>query len=142
MDRLFDDFGLRMPRLVGRGREPLRREAGLIPAEWSPRIDVKAQDGQLIVRADLPGLSNNYVKVEVADDQLTIQGERRQKEEREGYSYGECSYGNFYRAIPQPEGVDAAKATAEFRNGGLEVAMPTPRTKAPQARRLEVQEKK
>jgi HSP20 family protein len=144
MDRLFDDFGLRMPRLVGRGRELLRREAGLIPAEWSPRIDVKEQDGKLVVRADLPGLSKDDVKVEVTDDQLTVRGERKQekKEEREGYSYSECSYGSFYRAIPLPEGVDAAKATAEFHNGVLEVAMPAPRTKAPQARRLDVREKK
>jgi HSP20 family protein len=143
MDRLFDEFGLRMPRLVGRGRELLRREAGPIPAEWSPRIDVKERDGRLVVRADLPGLSKDDIKVEVTDDQLTIRGERQQekKEEREGYSYSECSYGSFYRAIPLPEGVEASKATAEFRDGVLEVAMPAPRPKAAPARRVEVQEK-
>ena len=144
MDRLFDDFGLRMPRLVGRGRGLLRREAGLIPAEWSPRIDVKVHDGRLLVRADLPGLSREDIQVDVADDHLTLRGERKQekKEEREGYSYSECSYGSFYRAIPLPEGVDAAKATAEFHNGVLEIAMPAPRGKDTQARRVEVRAKR
>ncbi|QEH38990.1 Spore protein SP21 [Aquisphaera giovannonii] len=143
MDRLFDDFGLRVPRLVGRGRELLRREAGLIPAEWSPRIDVQRKDGSLVVRVDLPGLSKEDIKVEVADEQLTIRGERKQEEkgEHEGYSYTECSYGSFYRVIPLPEGVDAAKASAEFHNGVLEVAMPAMPAKAPQARRLEVRDK-
>ena len=75
---------------------------------------------------------------------ITIRGERKQEktERREGYSYSECSYGSFYRAIPLPEGADASKATAEFRNGVLEVTMPSPRRPESQARRLEIQEKK
>lgn len=144
MDRVFEDFGLRLPGFVGRGRELLRREAGLIPAEWSPRVDVRERDGQFLVRADLPGLSKDDVQVEVTDDRITIRGERKQekKEEREGCSYSECSYGSFFRAIPLPEGVDASKATAEFRNGVLEVTMPSPQRPGTQARRLDIQEKK
>ena len=77
-----------------------------------------------------PGLSKDDIKVEITEDMLSIQGERKQekKEEREGYFYNECSYGSFYRAVPLPEGVDASKATAEFRNGVLEIAMPAPAT--------------
>jgi HSP20 family protein len=144
MDRLFDDFGLRMPRLFGRGRELLRRETGLIPADWSPRIDVKTRDGQLVVRADLPGLSRQDIQVDVTDDHLTIRGERKQetKEEHKHYNYSECSYGSFYRTIPLPEGADASKATAEFHNGVLEVAMPVPTGTEEQPRRVEVREKK
>ena len=143
-DRIMEDFGPRMPRLLGRGRELLRREAGLIPAEWSPRVDVLRREGQLVVRADIPGLARDDLKVEVTDELLTIQGERtREKEEKEaGYAYRECDYGSFYRAIPLPEGVDASKATAEFRDGVLEVAMPASPRPGPQARRLEVREKK
>ena len=103
------------------------------------------KDGNLLVRADLPGLTKEDIKVEVTDDTLTIQGERKQekkKEEREGYSYSECSYGSFYRAIPLPEGVDPSKATAEFRNGVLEVTVPAPSHPEPKARRLEVREGK
>jgi HSP20 family protein len=148
MDRLFEDFGLgtrmHIPRFVSRGHEMLRREAGLVPAEWSPRVNVLQREGQFVVRADLPGLSKDDVKVEVSDDLITIQGERKydKKEEREGYCYSECSYGSFYRAIPLPEGAEASKATAEFRNGVLEVAVPTaPRPEA-KTRRLEVRETK
>jgi len=144
MDRLFEDFGLRLPGFVGRGRELLRRETGVIPAEWSPRVDIHERAGQFVVHADLPGLSNKDLHVEVGDDRITIQGERKQeeKEEREGYSYSECSYGRFYRAIPLPEGVDTSKAAASFRNGVLEIAMPAPQPQEQATRRLDVQEKK
>ncbi len=148
MDRLFEDFGvgtgLHMPPFLTRGHELLRREAGLVEAEWSPQVDVKEQDGRLLVRADLPGLSKDDIKVELTDDTLTIQGERKEekKDEREGYSYSECSYGRFYRAIPLPEGADATKVTAEFHNGVLEVSIPLPSPPEPQARRVEVREKK
>jgi HSP20 family protein len=148
MDHLFKDFGLGfgwgLPRALTRGGELLRREVGLISAAWSPRVDILQKDGNLLVHADLPGLTKEDVKVEVTDDTLTIQGERKQekKEEREGCSYSECSYGSFYRAIPLPEGADASKATAEFRNGVLEVTVPVPSRPEPQARRLEVREGK
>jgi HSP20 family protein len=144
IERLFDDFGLRVPQFVGRSRELLRREIGLIPAERSPRIDVRERGGQLVVRADLPGLSKDDLQVDITDDSLTIRGERKQekKQEREGYSYSECSYGSFYRAIPLPEGVNPSKATTLFNYGVLEVAMPVPGRREPQARRLDVREKR
>ena len=84
------------------------------------------REGQVVVRADLPGMSKDDIKVEVSDGLLTIQGERKneKKEEREGYCYSECSFGTFYRAIPLPEGAEASKATADFRNGVLEVTVP------------------
>ena len=148
MDRMFEEFGLdagfHVPRLLSRGREMLRREAGFIPADWSPRIDVVERDGNLVVRADLPGLGKDDIKIEITDDLLTIQGERKHetKEEHEGYSYNECAYGSFYRAIPLPEGADTAKATSDFRKGVLEITVPTPSKPAPKARRLEIKEGK
>jgi HSP20 family protein len=148
MDRLFEDFGggfgLRMQSLLTRGHEPFRRESRLVPAEWSPRVDILERDGQFVVRADLPGLTKEDIKVELTENLLTLQGERRQekKEEREGYYYNERFQGSFYRAIPLPEGVDASKATAEFRNGVLEVVMPAPARPESKARRLEINEGK
>jgi len=143
MDHLFEDFGFRVPSMVGRGREMMRREPGLIQAEWSPRVDIVERDGQFLVRADLPGLARDDVKVELTDDTITLQGERKQEkqEDREGYSYRECSYGSFYRVIPLPEGADASKAKAQFSDGVLEVAMPAAQKPLPQSRRLEIQEK-
>ena len=146
MDRLFEDFGLRtgmhVPRFLSRGHELLRREAGLVPAEWSPQINVLRREGQFVVTADLPGLCKDDIKVEVTDDMLTIQGERKneKKGEREGYCYSECSYGSFYRAIPLPEGAEAGQATAEFHKGVLEVTMPAPNRAEPKAKRLEVRD--
>jgi HSP20 family protein len=146
MDHLFEEFGLEsgwhIPSFVTRSRELLRRESGLVPAEWSPKIDVLQREGQFVIRADLPGLSKEDVKVEATDDVVTIQGERKQekKEERKGYSYSECSYGSFYRSIPLPEGAEAAKAIAEFRKGVLEVIVPAATPPMQKAKRLEVRE--
>ena len=75
---------------------------------------------------------------------LTIEGERKDEKtgERQGYTYSECSYGSFYRSIPLPEGAEMSKATAEFRNGVLEVTMPVAPRPEPKQRRLEVREAK
>ncbi len=144
MDHLFEDFGIRLPSLARRGRNLLGRQAEIMAAEWYPKIDIQERNGQFLVRADLPGMTRDNIQVELTDDSLVIQGERKQeqKEEREGYAYSECSYGRFYRAIPLPEGVDPSKATAEFRNGVLEVSMPEPQRPEAKARRVEIQEKK
>ena len=142
MDRLYENFGMRLPSLFGRGRELFGHEPGLIPAEWSPRVDVRLREGKFLVRADLPGLTRDEIKVELTPETLTIQGERKQEKEerREGCLYTECSYGSFYRALPIPEGVDTSRAMAEFRNGVLEITMPAPTPKAAQARTLEIHE--
>lgn len=148
MDRLFEEFGvgtgIHMPSFLTRGHELLRRETGLVPADWSPRVDIVRQDGKFIVHADLPGLAKDEIKVDVTDDSLTIQGERKQevKKTAEGYSYNECTYGSFYRCIPLPEGVDTSRATADFHNGVLEISMPMAPHTPPQSRRLEVREDK
>jgi len=148
MDQLFENFGIqtgfRMPSLLTRGHELLRREAGFVPGMWSPRIDVVERDGQFLVRADLPGLSKEDVKVDVVEEQLTIQGERKHctKEERDGYCYNECNYGSFYRTVPLPAGADTSRATAQFQNGVLEIVMPTAPQDRKKARRLEVRDAK
>jgi HSP20 family protein len=82
-----------------------------------------------VVQADLPGLDKDDLHVEVRDDVITIRGERRHehKERREGCLHSEQSCGTFHRSIRLPEGVDAAKAEATFRNGVLEITMPAPK---------------
>ena len=97
-------------------------------AGWSPAVEVKERDGNLVVCAELPGLNKDDVKVEVNNDGLVIQGEKRREHEQEegGWHRSERSYGHFYRLIPLPEGADAEKAHAEFKNGVLEVQVPVP----------------
>lgn len=135
-DRFFEEFGHRFASMPS--------EVQAAPATWAPRVDVLEREGKLIVRADLPGLTKDDVQVEVTDDAITIQGERSQEKEerRAGYLYSERSYGSFYRAIPLPEGADPSQATAEFRNGVLEVAMPAPSRPEKKAKRLDIQEGK
>jgi len=146
IDRFFEDFdlgfGLRRPSFAGLRREVRRRERELEKAAWSPQVDVLEREGQLVVRADLPGLTKDNVKIEVTDDTLTIQGEREQKteEKREGYYRSECSYGSFYRAIPLPEGAETTKASAVIRDGVLEVTMPVPKREEARGRPIEVKE--
>lgn len=148
MERVFEDFGLEtgwhLPRWVARGRRMLRHSAGSFPAPWSPRIEIAERDGRFMVRAELPGISKDDVKVEIVDQMLTIEGHRKEekKEERAGYAYSECRYGSFHRSVPLPEGADPAKAAAEFKNGVLEVSMPAVNPPSQKAQRLEVREVK
>jgi HSP20 family protein len=93
---------------------------------WTPVIEVTQQDGNCVVRAELPGLKPEEVRIEVADDALIIEGERKfeREENRGGVRRSERMYGRFYRAIPLPEGANAAQAKARFQDGLLEVTVP------------------
>ena len=83
-------------------------------AAWMPAIKINELDGQLQVRAELPGLKPEDVRVEVTDGALTIQGVYR----------SERRSGQFYREIPLPEGADVEQAKAQFNNGVLEIKLP------------------
>ncbi|HXI43384.1 MAG TPA: Hsp20/alpha crystallin family protein [Bryobacteraceae bacterium] len=102
-----------------------RREESAL---WSPAVEVSEHDGKIEVVADLPGVKENDVKVEVTDEGLVIQGERRREHEEkgEGFYRSERTYGQFYRLIPLPEGANLDQARAEFRNGELRVGIPVP----------------
>jgi HSP20 family protein len=122
MDRAFEEFGIR-PTFAAWPREIVQE--GLF---WSPSLDIVERHGELLVRADLPGLVREDVKVTVTDEILTIEGERKRelKETTEGYFRSECSYGRFLRTVPLPEGAMGDKTRAVFRNGVLEITIPVP----------------
>jgi HSP20 family protein len=133
MERLFD---WRAQRVVS--GLPLIGEAA-----WIPSIDVFQKNGSLVVRADLPGLTKDDVKIEVTEDAITVQGERKKEveEEKEGYYRLERAFGSFYRAVPLPEGVKPEAVKATFKDGVLEIIAPLPPARTePQARRVEIQE--
>jgi HSP20 family protein len=142
MDRLFDDFGFGgnwLSRSYGSDFFP--RSGEFRQALWSPQIEAFEREGELVLRADLPGLKKDDVNVEITDDAITISGERRNENEEshEGYYRSERSYGSFFRSIPLPEGVNADDAKATFQNGVLEIAMPAPQFQS-RGRRLEIKE--
>ncbi|HEX8501297.1 MAG TPA: Hsp20/alpha crystallin family protein [Pyrinomonadaceae bacterium] len=105
------------------------------------QVEVFEREGQLVVRADLPGLKKEDVKVEVSNDTLTISGERKSEheEKREGFYRSERSYGSFQRQIPLPEGVNADDARATFNNGVLEISIQAPQRES-RSRRLEIKD--
>jgi HSP20 family protein len=108
---------------------------------WSPDIELFEHDNTLFVRADLPGLTKENVKVQVVHDELTIEGERtfEKKGTKEGVYRTERNYGAFYRRIPLPEHVKAEAARATFKNGVLEVAIPTIPVPEVKKRTVEIQ---
>lgn len=114
LDRAFE--GLRIARGAGGGEIQM----------WTPSVEVFERDNNLVVRAELPGLDKDDVKVELTDDGLVIEGERRREHEErlEGGYRSEIEYGRFYRMIPLPEGVNVDQAQARMNNGVLEVAIP------------------
>jgi HSP20 family protein len=143
MDQLFEDFGFGRNLFgsgVGHGLMPRDTELG--QTLWSPQVEVFERGGQLVVRADLPGMTKDDVNVEITDDAVIIRGERQQERDvnEEGYHRSERFYGSFYRSIPLPEGVNAENAKAAFRNGVLEITMQAPRREEQRSRRLEIQE--
>jgi HSP20 family protein len=138
MDRMFD-------RAFSGG---LGRSAGSFPdfstssvsAVWAPRVEAFQKGDEFIVRAELPGLNKEDVRVNVTDDAIVIEGERRDEHEdkREGFYHTERSYGSFYRAIPLPEGAIGEKADATFKDGVLEVKLQAPPHEVTRGRRIDI----
>jgi len=110
-DRMFDEW------LDGRERA------------WTPAVDVVREDDHLVVRADLPGIKPEEVKIEVEDDILTISGEHEERKEQKDADYvrRERRYGSFSRSMALPGGVDAKEITASTRDGVVEVTVPLPK---------------
>ena len=144
MDRLLEDFGMGRSWLAPSfGREVFPSTFGSFEQSvWSPQIEAFERGGKFIVRADLPGLKKDDVKVEVTDEAITLSGERRQEHEEkgEGYYRTERSYGSFYRQIPLPEGIKADDATATFQNGVLEISMQAPQREERRSRQLQIKD--
>lgn len=108
---------------------------------WWPAVEWKKTNGTFLVKAEVPGLKKEDVKVEVAEGCLILEGERKYetRKEEEGYFQTERSYGRFYRSIPLPEGAKPEEIKAELANGVLEVKVPVVETK-PKMRQIPIEE--
>jgi len=143
MDQLFDQFGFGR---MGLGLTPsfrgMTRNGGSAPnaSAWSPQVEMKQRGDRLVIRADVPGVKKEDLRVEVENGVLTLCGERNEEksEEREGFYRSERSYGEFYRAIPLPEGVDEENVEATYRDGVLEVSFRAPKRANPQSKQIPV----
>jgi len=129
MDRMMDDF-------FGRRFRPWW------PSIWSrsgdgellaPAVDVYEEKEEVVVKAELPGMTKDDIEVDISDTHLTLKGEKKKEGKTQGENYFacECSYGAFHRSIELPRDVQADKVKASFKNGVLEIRLPkTEETKA------------
>jgi len=113
MERLFDSMLSRYPR-------------ERVQAVWAPSIDVEETNDAMIIRVELPGMKREDIKVTVAEDTVTISGERKYENDRKDRTFHrvERAYGSFQRAIALPVSVQGDKAEANYRAGVLELALP------------------
>jgi HSP20 family protein len=140
MDRLFTSFGF-APMSYGLGDDLWSdRSGGTAQGLWAPQVETFRRGDKLVVRADLPGLRKEDVKVEVEDGVLTISGERREEneEDRGDFYRSERSYGQFYRALQLPEGVGEEQCDATFKDGVLEVSLKAPKETERRAKQIPV----
>ena len=96
---------------------------------WTPAVDVVRENGNLVVRADIPGIKPEEVKIEVEDDILTVSGEHEERKEKKEKHYmrRERRYGSFSRSMALPAGVEAKKIKAKTHDGVVEVTVPLPK---------------
>ncbi len=132
MNRLFDDFWGRFDETSA--RMPVGPGGALAVT------DVVETDSSIEVTIELPGLDEKDLDVSIAQDALTVRGEKKveRKEEKKGFYLSERSYGSVFRSVPLPAGVDVDKAEARFKNGVLTVTLPKSKDAASNARKIEI----
>jgi len=112
------------------GHVPVRREVGkeesLKLVDWAPLVDITEDDKEYLIKADLPEVKKEEVKVTVEDGALSIRGERKFEKEEKGKKYHriERAYGSFLRSFSLPDDANASKVNAEFKDGVLKVHLP------------------
>ena len=126
MDRLFKTF------FTGFGEE----HEGI----WAPVIDIEEDKDNILVKAEIPGLKKDEIKVTVRDNMLSISGERRQDQEVKDRVFHriERSYGKFSRRISLPVAVDADKIKANYKDGILHITLPKPESVKPKQIDVEI----
>ena len=123
MNRLFDTS---LDRSVKKGQS-------LLGAAWAPAVDIYDNKDSLVIKADLPGLTQKDIDVSVEDDVLTIKGEKKKENEikEDNYYRFERAYGYFERKFSLPANVDASKINAKYKEGVLELKLPKSEEKKP-----------
>jgi HSP20 family protein len=124
--RELEDVSNRLNRIFG--RSTARAESGqemLAVADWSPSIDISETDAAYLIKAEIPGVKKEDVKVTIQDGMLTIQGERKMEKEEKGKKFHrvERSYGSFVRSFRIPDNADENSVKAEFKDGMLNVTL-------------------
>ena len=124
--RELEDVSNRLNRIFG--HSTARAESGqemLAVADWSPSIDISETDAAYLIKAEIPGVKKEDVKVTIQDGMLTIQGERKMEKEEKGKKFHrvERSYGSFVRSFRIPDNANENSVKAEFKDGMLNVTL-------------------
>jgi HSP20 family protein len=136
-----EDMERRLSTWFGR---PVRRREGekeaLRVTEWSPLVDIEENEKEYVVKAELPEIKKEDVKVTVENDVLTIAGERKFEKEEKGKKYHrvERSYGSFGRSFTLPEDADGTKVSADYKDGVLRIHLPKSEKAKPKAIEVKV----
>ncbi len=135
MDEMFNRFPAffgRWPRVAGDSEPQL---------DWAPSVDISETGEEYLIRASLPAVKKEDVKVTVADGMLTVSGERRRKEEENGEKFHkvETWYGNFSRSFALPDAVDEAAIRAESKDGVLTIHVPKTKVETKKPTSIKVQ---
>jgi len=102
------------------------RKEAMTVAQWAPLVDISEDDKEYMIKAELPEMKKEDVKVTVHDDVLAISGERKSEKEEKTKKYHrtERSYGSFYRSFTLPDDADGAKIAADYKDGMLKIHLP------------------
>lgn len=126
------------------GRAPVvasgdKKEA-LTVAEWSPLVDITEDDKEYLIKAELPEMKKEEIKINVHEDVLSISGERKYEKEEKGKKYHrvERAYGSFVRSFTLPEDADSSKINAEYKEGVLKLHLPKSEKAKPKAIEVKV----
>jgi len=138
--RSMDDVFGHVPGLFGRWPRTLQSNSEN-RHEWSPSVDISETELEYVIRAELPAVKKEDVRVTFEDGMLTVSGERKQKKEGEGERFHrlEILHGTFSRSFSLPENVDNAAIRAESKDGVLTVYVPKAKTQPKQATEIKVQ---
>jgi HSP20 family protein len=137
--RELEEMSERLNRLMGRTMPSLGEEA-LVAAEWAPIVDIEETDKEYLIKAELPEVKKEDVKVNIKGGVLTLEGERKQEKEEKGKKFHriERSYGKFMRCFTMPEDADEKKITADFKDGVLKVHVAKSEVAKPKAIEVKV----
>ena len=115
-----------------------RRDAGS-PGEWMPAVDISETDEEFVVSADTPGMKAEDIKISVANNVLTLRGEKKnvREDKEENFHRIERTYGSFERTFSLPSGVDSQNIRAKYKDGVLEVRLPKSKEAKPQEIKVE-----
>ena len=123
------------------GWPSIRGQELITTGDWSPRVDISETDNEFVVKAEIPEVKKEDVKVSVDNGVLTIQGERKQEKEEKGKKFHrvERFYGSFVRSFTLPDNVDETKVKATFKDGMLNLQIPKTAETKPKAIEVKVE---